>query len=486
MTITFDVLGYADFMGRIKKSRMTPGLAAFSHTVEKVRRENPEGTLLLNSGDEWTINFWGGIPVVEGLNILGTDAMTLGNHEFDWGNEFLEKCVAAANFPVLCANIHYKKTGEPIKGTVPYTILERQGVKIGILGLVTEYTPYMVEKSAFEPFTVSSAAEAGQRYIPEMREQGAEIIIVVAHFPFYIEDDNSISGELWEVMQEIPPIDVFIGGHIPGDYGNVINDTCILKAGFLEASLGRARLVFDTKLRQVVKRSCQVLATDREAEGMPEIREHVAKATEPFIEYLTEPLAKVPETWRMTLARESKLGNFLADSLRFGGQTELAYMNATSAGGYLEKGAVTREAIIDVTRFNDPICVGEITGEQLYQLMEMVYEPHRFGNNAGILISGFHAVIDHTKSSPHKIVKLTLPDGTLIERDRTYSVTTSTYMASGGNDTSRVAKEIDFKQTDLRFHDAAFNYAKSLGVLEIADWPRFQETGTPENDNSPF
>jgi 2',3'-cyclic-nucleotide 2'-phosphodiesterase (5'-nucleotidase family) len=484
--VTLDILAHADYLGRIRKTKLTPGLAAFSATIDSVRAQNPAGTILMDAGDEFAVNFWGGKPVAKALQLIGTDVLTLGNHEFDWGKEFLEETIAACEFPVLCSNIVEKDTDRLIKGTRPYTILERQGVKIGVLGITTEYTPYMVEKSAFSPFQATSAVEAGKRYIPEMREKGADIIVVLAHVPFYVAEDSSISGELWDILTAIPPVDVFIGGHIPGDYAQVIGETCVLKAGFAEASLGHARLVFDLEQRKVVERSCQIIHTDPNAQGRPEIAAFVDEVVGPFEAILNEPLAVAEELWEMTLARECKLGDFLADCMRFGGQTQLAYMNATSSGGRIEPGVVTRENFISVSRFNDPIHVGEITGEQLYELVELVFEPERFGNNASILISGFHMELDHTKPSPHKVIRLTLPDGTPIDRQAAYTVATSEYMASGGNDTSKVARQINFRPTSLKFHDAIFAYARELKVLKVEDWPRVKEIGTPENDNSPF
>ena len=140
MELIFDLLCHADFSGRLRKSKATPGLSAFSATVESIRDLNPAGTLLLDAGDHFSVNLWGGLPVVKAANLMGTDVMTLGNHEFDRGSAFLEECIAACEFPVLCANIHYKD-GTPIQGTLPYVILERQGVKFGVLGIGTEYTP---------------------------------------------------------------------------------------------------------------------------------------------------------------------------------------------------------------------------------------------------------------------------------------------------------------------------------------------------------
>ena len=161
-------------------------------------------------------------------------------------------------------------------------------------------------------------------------------------------------------------------------------------------------------------------------------------------------------------------------------------MNATSAGGEIKPGIVTREMITQVAGFNDLIFTGKMTGKQLYQLVELVYEPDRFGNNAGIIFSGFHAQLDHTAKSPNKVLQLTLPDGTPIQPKEQYSVATSAYMASGGNDTELIANSISWKESDLRFYDAAFDYAKKIEVLSVKDWPRITAKGHPENDNSPF
>lgn len=115
----------------------------------------------------------------------------------------------------------------------------------------------MVEKSAFAPFAVSSAVEAARRYIPEMRAQGAEVVIALTHCPFYIEEDGGISGEMWDFLKDIPPVDICIGGHIPGDYAGIVKDTCVIKAGFAGESLGHVRLAFDTETRKITSRSAR-------------------------------------------------------------------------------------------------------------------------------------------------------------------------------------------------------------------------------------
>ena len=169
--IVLDLLCHADFSGRIRPSREDIGFPAFSAEIAKLRAQNPAGTLLLDAGDAFSTNYWPGLPLVGAMICSKTDVMTLGNHEFDRGPAFLDSCISACPFPVLCANVRRKADGAPVPGTKPWGLLERCGIRIGVLGLTTEYTPYMVEKSAFAPFEMTSAAEAAARHIRQCGPQ---------------------------------------------------------------------------------------------------------------------------------------------------------------------------------------------------------------------------------------------------------------------------------------------------------------------------
>lgn len=484
--IRIDILAHADFSARLRHTKRTPGYAAFATLVSNIRAENPENTLLLDAGDEFSDERWGGEPMVRAIELSGTDAMTLGNHEFDHGQAFLEECIKSASFPVLCANIHEKATGIPVRGTIPYVIVERSGVKIGILGLTTEYTPYMVTAASFAPYAVRSSVEACNKFIPQMRAQGAEIVVILAHFPFYINDDGAISGELYDVMKAIPPVDVFIGGHIPGDFAQNVCGTAVLKGGFGGKSLPHARLVFDMKKRRVVKSECFMHHTDPNAPREEVFQSYESKVTSPFDAFFNETLAVATQRYTLRLSAESKLGNFLADCVREGADTDIAYMNATSGGGTIEPGNVTCDDVTAVMGFNDPVYVSKLTGADVYALFELVYEPERFGNNAGLIYSGVIVWADHTKPAGSKIEKITLRDGTPLAADALYSVATSEYMASGGNDTSAVAGKLEWRRTELRVHEAIFAYLRKYGTLRVSPEVRMHEIGRPENDNSPF
>lgn len=484
--IPIDILGHADYSARFKKSKDSPGLAVFATEIDRIREQNPNGTLLLDAGDQFCSRLWDGLSIVETLSFIGTDAMTLGNHEFDRGQAFLESCVAHADFPVLCANIVEKATGELVKGTKPWVILERSGVRIGILGLTTEYTPFMVTAASFAPYEVRSSVALSKQYIPEMRKAGAQIVVVLSHFPFYVDDDGGLSGELYDVLANIPPVDVFIGGHIPGDYAGICHNTAVVKGGFGGNSLPHVRLWFDPEKNEVVRKECAVHRVTAVANVKEDYRLCEERLIAPLQEYLDEVLAIAEEEMTIHLASETKLGNLLADSAREGAGAQIAYLNATSAGGGIQPGAVTVEDILSVVGYNDYIFRTEMTGRQIWDLFELVYKPERFGNNAGLFFSGVIVSIDHTRPAGSKVLSVSLRDGTPVEMERKYTVATSEYMASGGNDTSSLSKALKWENTQKRIYDALFAYLRKDGTMRVSPEKRLYENGTPENNHAPF
>ena len=483
--VQIDILTHADFSGRLRRTKKHPGHAVYATAIENLRRQNPEGTLLLDAGDEFSTTFWGGLPMVKAVSLAGTDAMTLGNHEFDRGEEWLQTCIDAADFPILCANVVRKPDGNLIPGVKPWMMLEKKGVKIGVLGITTEYTPYMVTATSIAPFQMLSCVDTCRRYIPEMKAAGAQITVLLAHIPFYIED-GVISGELVDILQQIPEVDVCIGGHIPGDYAGLWNNTVVLKGGFGGVILPHVTITFDTDTGCITDKTCCVHQTDRNLEPLPVYKAYADSITAPFDDFFEKPLAYTDEVWSIRLSYETKLGNFLAQCVEEAAGTEIAYMNATSSGGTIQPGPVTAEDITGVMGFDDPILKAEITGKQIYELFELVYVPERYGNNAGLMYSGLIVHADHTRPAFQKIQKITLRDGTPIDPDRTYTIATSEYMSTGGNDTGLVAKQLHWEEIGVKMYDALFASIEKHGCLYVTPEQRMHAIGHPENDNAPF
>ena len=304
-----DILAHADFHGQFREDSENPGLSRFFSAVETIRSKNPQATLLLDAGDESKC-LWKGKPVYKGLDLIKTDAMVLGNHEFDAGRKDLESYISYAKdfFPMLCANVTYKNNKQLINDTEPYAILDREGIKIGILGLSSSYTPNIVEKSAFADFEMKDSVETIRRNVMLMRKQGAEIIILLTHFPFYPDE----TGELFEVFKQIKDldIDVFIGGHIPGDYGAVKDDCAIVKAGFHGVSLGHVTLYFDDVLRKTVDKQVEIIDVRNGPYGHDEkIDAFVKEVCEDYEPFFNDVIAESKEDIIMHLSEESPMGD---------------------------------------------------------------------------------------------------------------------------------------------------------------------------------
>ena len=486
MIQNIDILAHADFHGQFREDEDNPGLSRFYEAIESIRSKNPEGTLLLDAGDESKC-LWHGKAVYDGLGLLNTDAMVLGNHEFDEGREELERCIRWSNghFPMLCANVVYRKNKNIIEGVKPYVVLQKAGIRIGILGLSSSYTPYIVEKSAFEDFEVLDSIETIRHYVPLMRLEGAELIVLLTHFPFYPDQ----SGELFEVFEKVKDlqIDVFIGGHIPGDFAVVIDGCAILKGGFHGASLGHVVIGLDHETRKAVTAAAEIIDVLNGPYGRNnKIDSYVKEVTKDYEFYFNEVLGEASEDIPMRLSCESPMGDLISDAIREAAGTDFAYFNCTSCGHLLAKGPLTRYSIQKAMALNEKVQMTEMKGSDLYDLFELVHEPEIFGNNAELMFSGLKVKIDHTRAAGQKVVWIKDMHDSEIDKEQLFSVCTSKYMSTGGNETRSFTDRFIWRELDLYMHDAIADYIQRKGTIRGETDERYVFIGNPENDNSPW
>ena len=153
-----DLVGITDFHGQLTyatKNGVTPTAAILSKAVKDVAAKNPKRTLVIGGGDLYQgtpeSNVLEGIPVRKVMSGLGMEVTALGNHEFDWGLETINnKTMKDAKYEILCANMYKKGTNErPYK---PYKVIDKDGVKIAVVGAISTDTPGIVLKSRVENY----------------------------------------------------------------------------------------------------------------------------------------------------------------------------------------------------------------------------------------------------------------------------------------------------------------------------------------------
>lgn len=218
------------------------GLARINTLATPIRKDMPN-VLYLDAGDNLqatpTEFFTRGRSILKAMNAAGFDASTLGNHEFDWGQDVTTRYIHDAKFPVLAANVRDRKTGKPFGGAREYVIFKRGPMRIAVLGLST----LLAERIEWPP-TVSrihwdDPIATARRLVPDLRKK-ADIVIALTHLG--VKEDK-------ELAAAVPGIDVIIGGHshtaLTEDVW--VGNTVIAQTGSYGRNLGRMDLLLEKR-----------------------------------------------------------------------------------------------------------------------------------------------------------------------------------------------------------------------------------------------
>ncbi len=177
----------------------------------KQERENNPKLLLLDSGDfsqgSTYYTLYKGDVEVGLMNLMGYDAATLGNHEFDYGVENLARLARKAEFPIVCAN--YDFTGTPLEGLIkPYTVIKRDGVKIGIFGVSPQLDGLVMAESC-KGVKYNDPVKAANDVARLLKErEKCDLVICLSHLGW-----DLIGTDDTEMMQQTRNIDIVLGGH---------------------------------------------------------------------------------------------------------------------------------------------------------------------------------------------------------------------------------------------------------------------------------
>ncbi len=233
------ILATSDIHGRTYPIYYDDGsLAQASTYATEVRARNPH-VLLVDNGDCLdhvdTVSPYRAYydcratdPVIRAMNAMDYDSMTLGNHEFNRGIEALAAVLDQARFPVISADIE-KADGTP--HFLPYVIRDFGPFKAGILGITTPMVSVWEKPETIGGLRFTDPVAAAKTYVPEMKTQGADVIIIVAHTGWERAPKNSSRPEAWSspdnwtptgktdanwtlrLANEVPDVDVVIAGH---------------------------------------------------------------------------------------------------------------------------------------------------------------------------------------------------------------------------------------------------------------------------------
>ena len=213
-----------DFHGKMTDSYSQPGAEELTTYLRYARANNPN-TVFLSSGDMWQggaiSNLTKGLVVTDWMNELDFVSMTLGNHEYDWGEEYIEQNSSAAEFPFLAINVFEKTTNERPDYCQPSVLVEKSGVQIGIIGAIGDcYSSISSDKVEDVYFKVGKElTELVKAESDRLKSQGADIIIYSLHDGYGSSKssgmitDSQLSSYYNPILSEDGYVDIVFEGH---------------------------------------------------------------------------------------------------------------------------------------------------------------------------------------------------------------------------------------------------------------------------------
>ncbi len=416
-----DFHGFAESHRRLGSDDLRGGVACLAFLAETLRKEKP--SLLLSAGDMIQGNTWAnlfkGRPVIEVMNAMRFDAMVVGNHEFDFGKTALTERISEADFPVLGANV----TG--IDALKPYIVKEVDGIRVGIIGVVTEETPTATHPRNVEGLTFMPVARTVEQCIGELKDR-ADIIVVLSHLGYNAD---------MALASAVRGIDVIVGGHshTKGVKQITVGNTVIVQAwehglvlGVLDLTVESGRIVaVEGRLEDVMPAKT---AKDEKVAAI--VGKWAAKVSESMGKVVAE--AEVDLDGENVRVRETNLGNFIADVLRKESGADAAIINGGALRTSIKKGPVTVGNIYSVLPFNNYIVGIRLTGQQIRDALEYGFsgiesKEGRFPQVAGLTVTYSPG------RKPGERVRTVRVAGEPIDPSRRYIVATVDFLAAGGD-----------------------------------------------------
>jgi len=179
------VLSINDFHGSLAPDGKNVGVVKLVDALLTEKAKNPEGTIIVSAGDNYQgsamSNLMYGEPVTAAFREMGLELSAVGNHEFDWGVDRINKWAEDGGFDFVCTNIYDKRTNQPVDWAEPFVIIEKDGVKVGFIGLATPETAYKTLKANVVNYEFRDPVEVLTEWVPKVKDAGADIIIALTH-----------------------------------------------------------------------------------------------------------------------------------------------------------------------------------------------------------------------------------------------------------------------------------------------------------------
>ncbi|UEC22320.1 multifunctional 2',3'-cyclic-nucleotide 2'-phosphodiesterase/3'-nucleotidase/5'-nucleotidase [Clostridium septicum] len=418
--ITIKILGTSDMHGRFmnyeysRNLKVDGGLNQIATIVKNEKAQNPN-TIVIDNGDTIQGNYNhlfvnGENPMIAGMNAIGYDVFSLGNHEFNYGMENLNNVVAQANENLAILSANFYKGNERVFN--PYVIKELSGVRVAIIGIVT---PHIMkwDSQHLVGYNATNPAEEVAKVINEIKENGgADVFVVSAHMGIDGEFEDGDGDSLIEVANRNPEVSAILGGH---SHQAVASETI----GNTIVSLPKSNGEFVSKIELTVRKNnnnVEVINKQASLVGTKGVQEDeslnnelnkfheiaLADANKKIGEMVGGDLATPNEVKGITqaiiedggvtdLVNEVQLYNSKKQLEKIGVDTNNIYQVSAAAlfssNSNIKEGPITKAGISNIYKYDNKLYTIKTTGKQLKKYLEKNAEFFNKYNDGDLTIS---------------------------------------------------------------------------------------------------
>jgi len=438
------------------------GAARFCTALKSFSHLEP---LVLFSGDIFAPSFMStitkGEQMVPVLNACGVHCSVYGNHDFDFGIEMLVQRAGMTSFPWLMSNVIDNETGKPLANGKGSLVIDWQGIRIGLIGLVEK--EWLDTLASIDPghVTYTDYVDCGRVLARNLKQvKGCNIVIALTHMR--TPNDKRLAHQVEE-------IDLILGGHDHVSEFIQIENRWVIKSGTDFRHFSHITMKLDVAYRPMVER--RLIAVTSQFHEDEALKLQLDKFTSVIGEKMNEVLATlgVPLDGRFSSIRtsETNLGNLICDIMIAATDSDLALLNSGTlrSDRIHETGAFTLRDLNNILPMLDPLVVIEVTGRDVLAALENGVCQYPKLEGRFLQVSGVSFAFDPTKASGQRVDSQYVRVGDeYLEMDTKYRLVTKSYMAAGkdGFDCLSRAKVLVDEEVASMLNTSVQNHFKAL------------------------
>ena len=531
---TTDVHGVILPYDFIEKEKMDFSMASSFNYIKQIRKAK-DITLLLDNGDNlqgqpevYYYNFIDTVQphfVAEVMNYMGYDAGTVGNHDVETGHVVYDRLVKAYNFPLLAANAIDIKTAKPY--FKPYQIIEKEGIKIAVFGLVTPAIPNWLPQELYSGIEFKDMVETARKWMPVILNENPDLVVGLFHSGWdrtggkLQNTDNLNENGSATVAYNVPGFNIIFNGHdhklANEKFVNSVGDTVlILNGGSRSEKLAEADINFTSgkiKGKRHMKISGKIINV-ADFKPDPELITKFMPQYKTIDEYVNRVIGNSSTT---ISSRDSYFGSSAFVDMIQTIQLEITGADISFAAPLsfdvkINKGPITVGDMFKLYRFENMLYTMSLSGEEIQKYLEYSYsewlntmkgpddlllklrtgkdgrptltndkawfknQSYNFDSAAGI-----NYTVDVSKPEGARITIKGFTDGRLFEKNKMYKVAVNSYRGNGGGghftEGAGIPKDelrkrlISSTDRDLRYYILkSIEANKSINPVPLNNW----------------